>query len=141
MWSNNRSGDTSSDDVIASASARDEGLQASSTLAKEIFSYDWKSFDKHAEDAEKLLAPSFRKEYADTLARARANAIANQVNQKAAVSSTSVVSASDRKVVALVFLNILASGKSGKQNLLTSRLEMTLTRSGQDWRVSDIKQL
>jgi hypothetical protein len=131
----------SSKDPIQSTSARDAGLQAATRLTQKIFTYDWTTFDKDAASSEKVLGASFRKEYASTIAKTRPNAVANQVKQTAQASATSIVSASDRKVVALVFMNVLASGKTGGQRVTTSRLLVTLSPADGDWRISQLKQL
>jgi hypothetical protein len=128
-------------DAITSTTARDAGLQAATRLTQKIFSYDWKTFDQDATSSEKVLGASFRKEYASTIAKTRATAVANQVKQTAQASASSIVSASEEKVVALVFLNVLATGKTGGQHVTTSRLLVTLTPAGGDWRISSLKQL
>jgi len=133
--------DGSSKDAITSTTARDAGLQAATRLTQKIFSYDWKTFDQDATSSEKVLGASFRKEYASTIAKTRATAVANQVKQTAQASASSIVSASEEKVVALVFLNVLATGKTGGQHVTTSRLLVTLTPAGGDWRISSLKQL
>jgi Mce-associated membrane protein len=130
-----------STDAITSTTARDDGLQAATRLSQKIFSYDWKTFDQDAASSEKVLGATFRKEYASTIAKTRATAVANQVKQTAQASATSIVSASKDKVVALVFMNVLATGKTGGQHVTTSRLLVTLTPSGGDWRISSLKQL
>jgi Mce-associated membrane protein len=130
-----------SKDAITSSSARDSGLQAATRLTQKIFSYDWKTFDADAASSEKVLGATFRKDYAATIAKTRQTAVANQVKQTAQASATSIVSASDDKVVALVFMNVLATGKTGGQHVTTSRLLVTLTPSGGDWRISSLKQL
>jgi hypothetical protein len=131
----------SSKDAITSTGARDAGLAAATKLTEQIFSYDWKTFDKDAAASEKVLGPTFRKEYASTLAKTRSSAISNQVKQTAKASASSIVSASEKKVVALVFMNVLATGKTGSRNLTTSRLLVTLTPSAGEWRISKLKQL
>jgi Mce-associated membrane protein len=133
--------DGTSKDAITSTTARDAGLQAATRLTQKIFSYDWKTFDKDAASSEKVLGASFRKDYTSTIAKTRQTAIANQVKQTAQASATSILSASDEKVVALVFMNVLATGKTGSRNLTTSRLLVTLTPADGDWRISRLKQL
>jgi Mce-associated membrane protein len=130
-----------SKDAITSTGARDAGLAAATRLTQKIFSYDWKTFDQDAAASEKVLAPTFRKEYASTIAKTRPTAIKNQAKQTAQATASSIVSASDQKVVALVFLNVLATGKTGSRNLTSSRLLVTLTPSGGDWRISNVKQI
>jgi hypothetical protein len=133
------SGGTAKGTVITSVGARDAGLTAASQLTQKVFSYKWTTFDKDASASEALMAPAFRKEYAATLAKAKGNAIKSQVEQTASVSATSVISASPTKVEALVFMNILTIGKINRKNVTTSRLVVTLTRDGGEWRISAIK--
>jgi type IV secretory pathway component VirB8 len=116
-------------------------MSAAATLTEKAFSYSWTTFDKDAAASEAVMAPSFRQEYAKTLAKAKPNAIKSQVKQQATVSATSVISASANRVQALVFMNILTTGKAGRQNVTTSRLVVTLTRDGEEWRISAIKPI
>ena len=82
---------TSADGAITSAAARDEGLQAATTLTEKVLSYDWQTLDKDVKAAEAVLAPSFRSEYAKTMAGVRDQTIKNQVKLTAEVAATSVV--------------------------------------------------
>lgn len=140
-WRSQHPGDEEKAGVITSAGAREAGLSAASTLTQKAFSYEWTTFDKDAAASEATMAPSLRKEYSATLAKARANAIKSQVKQKAVVSAASVVSASPTRVEALVFMNILTTGKANRQNVTTSRLVVTLVRHGEEWRMSAIKPI
>jgi hypothetical protein len=133
------SGGTAKGTVITSVGARDAGLTAASQLTQKVFSYKWTTFDKDASASEALMAPAFRKEYAATLAKAKGNAIKSQVEQTASVSATSVISATPTRVEALVFMNILTIGRVDRKNVTTSRLVVTLTRDGGEWRISAIK--
>ena len=140
-WHYQRSDASAKGGVITSAGARDAGMSAAATLTEKAFSYSWTTFDKDAAASEAVMAPSFRQEYAKTLAKAKPNAIKSQVKQQATVSATSVISASANRVQALVFMNILTTGKAGRQNVTTSRLVVTLTRDGEEWRISAIKPI
>jgi len=140
-WRSQHPGGEEKAGVITSAGAREAGLSAASTLTQKAFSYEWTTFDKDAAASEATMAPSLRKEYSATLAKARANAIKSQVKQKAVVSAASVVSASPTRVEALVFMNILTTGKANRQNVTTSRLVVTLVRHGEEWRMSAIKPI
>jgi hypothetical protein len=134
-------GGTAKGTVITSVGARDAGLTAAAQLTQKVFSYDWTTFDKDATASEAVMAPAFRKEYAATLAKAKDNAIKSQVKQVANVPATSVITATPTRVEALVFMNIMTTGKAGRQNVTTSRLVVTLTREGGEWRISAIKPI
>ena len=67
----------------------------------------------------------------------KAQTIKNQVKLVATVAATSIVSATDRKVKALVFVNQTTTAKgAGNQRLDQNRVLVTLTRDGGEWRVS-----
>ncbi len=122
---------------ITSASARASGLDAATTLTQKVLSYNYATLDKDIKSSEAVLAPSFRAEYAKTMAGVRDQTLKNHVKLTAQAVATSIVSASDRKVVALVFVNqtTVAAGTQN-QRLDQNRVLVTLTRDAGEWRVS-----
>jgi Mce-associated membrane protein len=125
------------DGVITSSTARDAGMTAAARLTEQVLSYDWKTLDADMKKAEALLAPTFRAEYVKTLDGVRDQTIKNQVTLKATAVATSIISASEKKVEALVFVNQTTTAKSPtNQRLDQNRVRVTLTRDGGDWRVS-----
>ncbi len=123
--------------AITSAEARDAGMTAASTLTTKVLSYDWKTLDADMKAAEAVLAPTFRAEYARAMGNVKAQTVKNQVKLTAQVVATSIISASEKKVQALVFVNQVTTAKgSGNQRLDQNRVRVTLTRDGGDWRVS-----
>ncbi len=102
-----------------------------------MLSYDWKTLDADMKAAEAVLAPTFRTEYSKAMGNVKAQTIENQVKLTAQVVATSIISASEKKVEALVFVNQVTTAKgSGNQRLDQNRVRVTLTRDGGDWRVS-----
>jgi Mce-associated membrane protein len=133
----NPSGDDASAGPIASAEARDAGLQEATRLTQQVLSYDWKTLDEDITASEKLLAPSFRGEYTKAMEGVKAQTVKNQVKLTADAVATSIVSASDDRVEALVFVNQVTTAKgTGNQRLDQNRVLVTLTRHGGEWRVS-----
>ena len=125
------------DGAITSAEARDAGLQAATQLTQKVLSYDWKTLDADMKGAETVLAPSFRGEYEKAMAGVKAQTIKNQVKLTASAVATSIVSATDSKVVALVFVNQVTSAKGTQnQRLDQNRVLVTLTLHDGEWRVS-----
>jgi Mce-associated membrane protein len=125
------------DGAITSSQARDAGLQAATKLTKQVLSYDWKTLDADISASEAVLAPSFRREYAKAMAGVKAQTVKNQVKLTASVVASSIVSATEKKVDALVFVNQVTTAKgSGNQRVDQNRVRVTLTRDGGDWRVS-----
>ena len=122
---------------ITSTGAREDGLTQASTLTQKVLSYSYQSLDADVKASEAVLAPSFRSEYAKTMAGVRAQTLKNQVNLSATVSAVSIVSASEDKVVALVFVNQVTTAKGTTNHRLDqNRVLVTLTRDGGEWRVS-----
>lgn len=135
--SNDPEEDQAPSGVITSSEARDAGMQAASSLTQKVLSYDWKTLDADMRASERLLAPSFRTEYTKALDAVKDQTIKNQVKLSANVVATSIVSATDRKVEALVFVNQVTTAKgSGNQRLDQNRVLVTLTCHGGEWRVS-----
>ena len=131
-----------SKDAITSTTARDAGLQAATRLTQKIFSYDWKTFDagRHllGEGAGRQLPQGVRLDHRqDACHRRRQPGQADRPGEREQHRRPR----RDEKVVALVFLNVLATGKTGGQHVTTSRLLVTLTPAGGDWRISSLKQL
>lgn len=123
--------------AITSAQARDAGMTAASQLTQKVLSYDWKTLDADMSAAEAVLAPTFRTEYSKAMTNVKAQTVKNQVKLTASVVATSIISASEQKVQALVFVNQVTTAKgSGNQRLDQNRVRVTLTRDGGDWRVS-----
>jgi hypothetical protein len=128
------------DGAITSTETRDAGMQAAAQLTQKVLSYDWKTLDADSKAAQEVLAPSFRNEYAKTMAGVKAGAVKNQVNLEASAAATSIVSATETKVVALVFVNQITTAKGpANRRADSSRVLVTLTRSGGDWRISKLK--
>jgi hypothetical protein len=125
------------DGAITSSQARDAGMQAASKLTAQVLSYDWKTLDANIKASEAVLAPSFRSEYAKAMAGVKDQTLKNQVKLAATVVASSIISATENKVEALVFVNQVTTAKgSGNQRVDQNRVRVTLTRDGGDWRVS-----
>ncbi len=128
------------DGAITSATARDAGMSAAARLTQKVLSYDWQTLDKDIEANKAVLAPSFRKEYEKTMAGVKAQTVKNQVKLTANVAATSIVSATEHKVVALLFVNQVTTAKGAdSQRVDSSRVLVTLTRGDGDWRISKLK--
>lgn len=128
--------------VITSTAARDAGMEAAAKLTQTVLSYNWTTLDEDIKKAEAVCAPSFRAEYAKTMAGVKAQAVQNQVKMQASTVATSIISASPSKVEALVFVNRVTTAKGSKnQQFNPDRVLVTLTRGDGDWRVSKLKPI
>jgi Mce-associated membrane protein len=125
---------------VSSTGAREDGLTQAATLTQKVLSYNWQTLDKDVSGAEAVMEPSFRSEYAKTMASVRAQTVQNQVTLTAQTVASSIVSASPTKVVALVFVNQVTKAKSTTNTRIDqNRVLVTLTRHGGEWRVSQMK--
>lgn len=141
-WRASHPEDDNVDGVITSTTARDAGMEAAAKLTQTVLSYTWTTLDEDIKKAEAVCAPSFRAEYAKTMAGVKAQAVQNQVKMQASTVATSIVSAGPRKVVALVFVNRVTTAKGSKnQQFNPDRVLVTLTRGDGDWRVSKLKPI
>jgi Mce-associated membrane protein len=123
--------------AITSAEARDAGMSAASELTTKVLSYDWRTLEEDMKAAEAVLAPTFRAEYAKAMSNVRAQTVKNQVKLTAEVVASSIITASETKVQALVFVNqVTTANGSDNQRLDQNRVRVTLTRDGGDWRVT-----
>lgn len=92
------------------AEARASGQVAAVEHVEKILSYDHASFDKGTAAAERVMTESFRKEYGDTVALVREDALSKESVVRAEVVASSVVEATSDRVQALLFVNQTTSG-------------------------------
>lgn len=136
-WFSRRESQTSTRGPITSVQARDAGLQAATRLTEKVLSYDWKTLSRDVHGAEAVMAPSFRAQYAKAMAGVRSQTLKNKVSLQARAVATSIVSAGEHKVVALVFVNqVTTAAGTHNQRLDQNRVLVTLTRGEGEWRVS-----
>ena len=76
-----------------------------------MLSFDWSKLDADTQAAEAVMAPSFRREYADQMAKAQGPDHQEPGEADRHAVATSIVSATDKKVVALVFVNQVTTAK------------------------------
>ncbi|MCW2806958.1 MAG: hypothetical protein JWQ93_913 [Marmoricola sp.] len=124
------------DGVIASTQARDTGMRAATSLTRKVLSYDWRTLDEDIKDAEAVLAPSFRRGYSRSMTDVRAKTIENRMRLTASVVASSIVTATERRVEALLFVDRVTTAKGTGPRLDRTRVLVTLTRHGGEWRVS-----
>lgn len=123
--------------AVSSVAARDSGGPAATRLAEQVLSYDWEGFDAEVERTRSLLAPSFRRQFADSMAEVRDRTLSERVRLRATVRDSAVSSASADRVVALVFVDQETSSPlTPTRRVDQVRVLVTVTRDGGEWRVS-----
>ncbi len=124
------------------ADARSSGQVTAVNDIEKILSYDYRSFDKGTKEAQALMTPKFKKKYADTVDAVRADARPTKAVVKAQVVASSVVSAKKDKVKTLLFVNQTTTRTNLAQPRVDlNRVEVTLVKDGNDWRVDNIQAL
>lgn len=123
------------------ASSRTDALQNAKVRVPKMLTYAYGSIDNDITTASEQLTGNFKKEYTDLLiSRVKPGALAGKISTKAAAVDAGVVSAKSDKVVVLVFLNLTTtSGPKAVTQLNGSRVEVTMTKVGDDWLVSELK--
>ncbi|WP_280265172.1 hypothetical protein [Nocardia wallacei] len=117
--------------------ARDFAVQSVPT----ILSYDHNTVDAHFTDALKLLGGDFRAQFDDVSQRVIAPSAKNrQVVTKAQVVDSAIVSATSNDAHLLLFVNqSTTSTDSPATKLDGSRVQVTVSRFGDDWLITEIK--
>jgi Mce-associated membrane protein len=124
------------------ADARSTGQVTAVNDTEKILSYDYRSLDKSTSDAEKLMTPSFKKKYADTADRVRADAPRLKAVVKAQVVASSVVDAKADQVKTLLFVNQTTTRNDLNQPRVDlNRVVVTLVKDGNDWLVDNVQAL
>ena len=124
--------------------ARTQVLVAAADLTQRTLSYDYKTLANDMEVARARMTPSFRKEYADTMAQVKANTEKNQIVLEAVAVSSAIIDATEHKATVLVFVNqttTAGTGKKRNQQLNRNSLVITLSRGEGEWNMSKLTAL
>ena len=124
-------------------SSRKAALDAARSAARLVFSYDYRHLTKDFSDGRARTTGKFQAEYDKTTSRLVQDVAPRyKAVVSADVSEASIVSATEDRVVLLLFVNqTSASTLAAHPKITQSRLEMTMQRVGARWLVSDIKAL
>ncbi len=129
--------DGSSAGAITSVEARASALPAAAALTEQVLSYDWRTLDADVAASRAVLAPGLRGEFTEAMSKVKDQTLENKVQLTADVVATSIISASEERVEALVFVNqTTRSEGAGTPRVDQNRVRVTLTPAGADWRVS-----
>ncbi len=123
--------------------ARTAALAAAESHAVDLLSYDYRRLDRDFARAGKALTGSFADDYATTTEKVvRPTAIEVKAVVTAEVAASSVVRASQNRVVVLMFVNqTTTSTRVEGPKVDLNRVRLTLTRVDGDWLVSKVVAL
>jgi Mce-associated membrane protein len=120
--------------------ARNDALKAAQNDVPRVLSYNYKTFDTDVANAEKLMTPTLRKQYADVQAKTvRPAALKYQATVTAEIEYAGVISANSTHVRVLVFLNQTTTDtKTPAPKLAQSRLRVDMRKVGGKWLVGQV---
>jgi Mce-associated membrane protein len=108
----------------------------------EILTYGYQDFDDRIAKATSLMTPTFAKKFEDTAQDVKSDFVANKTQQLVKVRGTSVVSASDTQVKALLFLDEYVTKKGDRSAPGTDytpfRALVTMVSTDHGWLVDNI---
>ncbi|NKQ51954.1 twin-arginine translocation pathway signal [Amycolatopsis sp. K13G38] len=127
----------------ATETARGAATDAARTGVTTMLSYDYHTFDKDVAAASGSLTGDFQQRYHDLMTgTVRAAALDQQTVTNASVARSSVVSATPETVDVLLFVNQTTTSKASQGPQLTgSRVQVTMTRVGDRWLISNLTPL
>ena len=138
------SSEVAPDGALVGSDARTQVLVAAADLTQRTLSYDYKTLENDMEVARARMTPSFRKEYADTMAQVKDNTEKNQIVLEAVAVSSAIIDATEHKATVLVFVNqttTAGTGKDRNQQLSRNSLVITLSRGEGEWDMSKLTAL
>ena len=126
--------------AAATAEARADALAAAKTRVPALLSYDKASLDHDLDRAIEQTTGSFTDDYRRILIDVvKPTATRRGISTTASVSAAGVVSGDRDEVVVLVFLTQTTTAMGGRTSVSGSRVEVTLERSGQAWKIAGLK--
>jgi len=120
------------------------GRDAAVAHVERILSYDHESFEDGTAEAKRLMTEGFGKEYDDTVALVREDAVDRESVVRAEVVAASVVSATEDRVEALLFVNQTTGASDLEEPRVDlNRVVVTLVPAGEAdrWLVDDLDAL
>ncbi len=125
--------------VVPGEVAHGSAVESAARSTSEILSYGFEDFDAQIDDATTKMTEPFAEEFRDTTAEVKDRFVEERITQEVRIVASSVVSASDQEVRALLFLDLYVA-KAGEATSVTPyRALVTVHRSDGRWLVSDIQ--
>jgi Mce-associated membrane protein len=122
------------------ASARSDALKAAQSDVPRVLSYSYKTFDGDVANAEKLMTPTLRKQYADVQSKTvRTAALKYKASVTAEIEYAGVIRTRGSHVDVLVFLNQTTTDtKTPAPKLAQSRLRVDMRKLHGTWLVDKV---
>ena len=125
--------------VVSGTVAHRSAVESAARSTSEILSYGFEDFEAQIEDATTKMTGPFAEEFRETTADVKGRFVEDRITQEIRIVASSVVTASDEEVRALLFLDQYVA-KAGEGTSVTPyRALVTVRRSDGGWLVSDIE--
>lgn len=125
--------------VVSGEVAHRAAVESAARSTSEILSYGFEDFDAQIADAATKMTEPFAAEFRDTTADMKDRFVEQRITQEVRIVSSSVVSASEGEVRALLFVDLYVA-KAGKgTSVRPYRALVTVRRTDGRWLISDIE--
>jgi len=126
--------------AASTADARADALDAAKTRVPVLLSYDKTTLDEDLDRALDQTTGSFSDDYEKILTEVvEPTAKRRGISTEASVSAAGVVSGDRDEVVVLLFLTQTTTAKGDRSSVSGSRVEVTLKRTGDDWKIAGLQ--
>lgn len=127
-------------EATASADARSEALTAAKTRVPDLLSYENATLTDDLARALDQTTGSFADDYGTILTDVvTPTATERKISTSASVSTAGVVRGDADEVVVLLFLTQTTTAADAGTSVSGSRVEVTMTRDGEDWKIAGLK--
>jgi Mce-associated membrane protein len=124
------------DGQVTSTTFRNAAMGAASEAVTKVLSYSYKTFDADRKSASALIGGKVATDYDKTMSQVAAQTAQLKLTLKANVLSVGLISITEHRAKALVFVNTITTREGAKnQQFNQSRLVLDLRRKDGDWTV------
>lgn len=126
--------------AAAEVDARTDALAAARSRVPALLSYKSSTLDDDLDRALAQTTGSFTDDYGQILTDVvKPTAKRRGISTEASISAAGVVSGDRDEVVVLLFLTQTTTAKGDRSSVSGSRVEVTLKRSGDDWKIAGLQ--
>lgn len=126
--------------AAAASDARGDALDAAKNRVPVLLSYDKATLDEDLDRALDQTTGSFTDDYEQILTEVvEPTAQRRGISTNASISAAGVVSGDRDEVVVLLFLTQTTTAKGDRSSVSGSRVEVTMARVGDDWKIAGLK--
>lgn len=125
--------------VVSGEVARGSAVESAARSTSEILSYGFEDFDAQIDDATTKMTEPFAEQFRATTAEVKDRFVEERITQEVRIVASSVVSASDQEVRALLFVDLYVAKAGEATSVRPYRALVTVHRSDGRWLVSDIQ--